>query len=118
MGFPRCWPKRCLTFAPTRGRGKRLTNVRCFSPVAVGRAVRRHFSCARPQSRYFQVSAPSKRRIRTDPSALGSKFLAFTASRLFGFGCSGSQCVTHPQLRHRIVLSVLSSQTYSVVFSG
>src|SRR5258708_12216133 len=85
-------------------------------PSRVGRGVRRYFSCARPQSRYFQVSAPSKRRMRTDPSALGSKFLAFTASRLFGFGCSGSQCVTHPPLRHRIVLSVLSPQPYSAVF--
>src|SRR2546427_11986556 len=29
-----------LTSAPTRGRGRWLGNVRCFSPVAVGRAVR------------------------------------------------------------------------------
>src|SRR5947209_16493434 len=29
-----------LTFAPTRGRAKRLTEARRFSPVAVGRAVR------------------------------------------------------------------------------
>src|SRR5207245_2425235 len=32
--------ERCLTFAPTRGRAKRLTEARRFSPVAVGRAVR------------------------------------------------------------------------------
>src|SRR5882762_835913 len=33
---PLCW----LTFAPTRGRARFLTEVRRFSPVAVGRGVR------------------------------------------------------------------------------
>jgi hypothetical protein len=31
-----------LTFAPTRGRARLLTEAGRFSPVAVGRAVRRH----------------------------------------------------------------------------
>jgi hypothetical protein len=41
---------RNLTFAPTRGRGRWLTNVRRFSPVAVRRVVRFRFVSAPPDS--------------------------------------------------------------------
>lgn len=69
-------------------------------------------------SKNFHVSAPSKRRIRTEANIPGSKLRRFTPWRVPGSGGRGSQCVTQPHVAQRMVLSVLSPWTYSRVLSG
>ena len=70
------------------------------------------------QSRYFHVDAPSSKRIRTDPSELGSKLRALTPILLPSFGRIGSQCVTQPHVLHLTNLKDLSPQEYSLVAPG
>lgn len=65
------------------------------------------------QSMNVQVSAPSKCRTWTDSRIFGSKLRRFTPWRAPGSGFRGSQCVTHPQVAQRTVLSVLSPWMYS-----
>ena len=70
------------------------------------------------QSRYFHVDAPSSRRIRTDPSELGSKLRALTPILPLSCGRIGSQCVMQPQVLHLTNLKDLSPQEYSLVAPG
>lgn len=64
------------------------------------------------------MDAPSSRRIRIEPSELGSKFRALTPILLLPVGCTGSQCVMQPHVLHRTNLSDLSPQEYLSVEPG
>src|SRR5438552_9893461 len=77
-------------------RTRRLPLAQPSFAIAQEGAGRRLYS-----SMNFQLSAPLKRRTRTDAISSGSKFARFTPCFAPGVGCSGSQCVTQPQVRQR-----------------